>query len=80
MANSFSKQITFENTPILVVIVPELRKNGLHYEININGYPRFFMGWSALGRYDLTGEATNLPYELILLVSDVLEQYSRRKK
>ena len=53
----------------------------MHYEININGYPRFHMSWSALGRYDITDDdrTLNLPYEIILAVSDTIEARVRKK-
>ncbi len=73
MPNSFSKQIFFDKKSALAVIVPELRKDGMYYEVNVKGYPRFFMSWSPLGRYDVVnGEEYNLPYELVLAVSDII--------
>ena len=75
VSNSFSKQIIFDKKPLLAVIIPQLRKDGMYYEVNIKGYPRFYMAWSPLGRYDITGEEeTTLPYQLILAVSDVIEK------
>lgn len=75
MANSFSRQVIFDKTTVLAVVVPQLRKDGMYYEVNIKGYPRFFMKWSELGRYDLVnGEEYNLPYQLVLAVSDVIEK------
>ena len=50
----------------------------MYYEVNIKGYARFFMAWSALGRYDIVNdEGLNIPYELILEVSDIIEQAKR---
>ena len=47
----------------------------MYYEVNIKGYPRFFMSWSPLGRYDVVNEKEyDLPYHLILAVSDVIEK------
>lgn len=62
------------------MIVPQLRKDGMHYEVNINGYPRFIMSWSALGRYDLTDTEIKMPYEIILAVSDVIEKNVSKKR
>ena len=57
------------------MIIPQLRKDGMYYEVNIKGYPRFYMAWSPLGRYDIVNEEdTVLPYQLILAVSDVIEK------
>ncbi len=80
VANSFSGQIIYNKQPLLAVIVAQLRKDGMHYEININGYPRFVMNWSALGRYDITDTDIKIPYELILGVSDVIEKNVKKKK
>lgn len=55
--------------------MPELRKDGMYYEVNIKGYPRFFMAWSALGRYDVVNaDGLKLPYQLVLAVSDAMEK------
>jgi hypothetical protein len=75
VANSFSKQIVYNKKPLLAVFVPQLRPDGMHYEVNIKGYPRFYMAWSPLGRFDVIGEESNdLPYELVLAVSDAIEK------
>ncbi len=74
MPKSFSGTVHFDKKEMLVVVVPHIRKDGLYYEVNIPGYPRFFMSWSSLGRYDITGpEGSELPYNLVLAVSDLLE-------
>jgi len=74
MPRNFSKVIHFDKQRALAVVVPHTRKDGLYYEINIKGYPRFFMSWSALGRFDVTGDNTShLPYSMVLAVSDMLE-------
>ena len=62
---------------MLAVVIPQLRKDGMYYEINIKGYPRFYMAWSALGRYDIVGEDKTLPYQLVLAVSDLIEKHRR---
>jgi hypothetical protein len=58
---------------LMVKIVAEKRKDGTYYEINTGGFPRFFMKWSALGRYDLV-DGASLPYDLVLAVSDLIEK------
>ncbi len=73
MANSFSRQVVFDKKTVLAVVVPQLRKDGMYYEVNIKGYPRFFMKWSELGRYDVV-EERGVPYQLVLAVSDVIEK------
>ncbi len=63
---------------MLAVIIPQHRKNGLYYEINIPGYPRFFMSKSALDRYDIIGqEQTTIPYEMVLAVNDAIEAFEK---
>ncbi len=75
MPDSFSKQLVFEKKALLAIIIPQLRKNGMHYEVNIKGFPRFYMVWSALGRYDVAGDnPQKIPYPLILEVSDAIEK------
>ena len=74
MANSFSQQVVFNKKGLLVVVVPQLRKDGMYYEVNIKGYPRFYMKWSPLGRYDVADDDAAIPYQLVLSVSDMLER------
>jgi hypothetical protein len=74
MPANFSCPVTFDGQTLLVVIVPSLKRNGMHYEINVPGFPRFLMGWSPLGRYDvINGSELKLPGNLVLAVSDILE-------
>jgi hypothetical protein len=78
VASSFSKQLIFNKKPILAVIIPQLRKDGMYYEVNIKGFPRFYMAWSPLGRYDITdNNDIKLPYELVLAVSDLIEHQKK---
>jgi len=78
MPRNFSRTIHFDKQSVLAIVVPHMRKDGLYYEVNIKGYPRFFMTWSPLGRYDLVPDGeTSLPYNLILSVSDMLEAEKR---
>ena len=75
MAGNFSKQIIFDGKTVLAVFVPQFRTDGMHYEVNIKNYPRFYMAWSPLDRYDVVkAEGLNLPYALILAASDAIEQ------
>ena len=78
MAQNFSQQFSADGKTLLAVIVPELRKDGMYYEVNIKGYPRFKMAWSPLGRFDITGEEKGVPYNIVLAVADILE--TERKK
>ena len=78
MAQNFSRQIVVDGKSMLAVIVPELRKDGMYYEVNIKGFPRFKMSWSELGRFDIAGEEQGVPYGVVLAVSDILEKEKRR--
>ena len=52
----------------------------MYYEVNIKGYPRFYMNWSPLGRYDVAeGDEQALPYQLVLAVSDLIEKQVARR-
>jgi hypothetical protein len=80
MPENFTTQILIDGKTLFAAIVPEVRKNGKYYEVNIKGYPRFFMTWSALGRYDVAaGENIKLPYALVLAVSDAIEKEVKKK-
>ncbi len=75
MPESFSEHIVYNKKPVLAVVLPQARKDGMYYEVNIKGHPRFYMKWSPLGRYDVADDkAPNLPYELVLAVSDLIEK------
>ncbi|OSZ82803.1 hypothetical protein CAP35_05940 [Chitinophagaceae bacterium IBVUCB1] len=77
MAVNFTSRIIYKGTGLLAVIVPQHRKNGLFYEVNIAGYPRFYMTKTVLDRFDITGdEKSFVPYELVLAVSDAIEVYN----
>lgn len=77
MAGNFTQRVAFNGGSVLAVIIPQLRKDGMYYEVNIAGFPRFFMKWSVLERYDIIGdEAKAIPYELQLSVSDAIEAYN----
>ena len=79
MARNFSKTVHFDKQTVNAVFIPQRRPDGLYYEVNIAGFPRFLVAWSPLGRYDIVDdEGLNIPYSLILGVSDVLEAERRR--
>lgn len=79
MAQSFTTTIRINGQNVPVVILPALRRNGMHYEVNIPGYPRFFMKWSELDRFDIVnGHQQNVPDELVLAVNDIIEKDFKR--
>jgi hypothetical protein len=80
MPQSFSTRITYNGKVVLAVILPQHRKDGMYYEVNVPNVPRFYMGWSPLGRYDLApGNEINVPYELVLAVSDIIEETIKKQ-
>ena len=79
MPQGFTTTIHLDGQIIPVVILPALRRNGMHYEVNIPGYPRFFMRWSELDRYDIVnGEELEVPDNIVLAVNDIIEKDFRR--
>ena len=79
MAQNFTTRIPFEGKSHLAVIVPTLRRNGMHYEVNIAGFPRFWVRWGAMERYEVVRPAdAKLPDMLVLAVSDAIEAQGER--
>lgn len=78
MARNFSRNIHFDKQTVNAVFIPRMRQDGLYYEVNIVGIPRFHMTWTALGRYDIFETDIALSYSLVLAISDILEE--ERKK
>lgn len=75
MARNFTARITFDSHTAIAVILPTLRRNGMHYEVNVPGFPRFWMRWGASDRYEVKPqEGLKLPDALVLAVSDAIEQ------
>lgn len=78
MPQNFSSRINYDGKTTLAVIIPQHRQDGMYYEVNIKGFPRFFMTWSPIDRYDVVPEeGVKLPYELILAVSDTIEKHGK---
>jgi hypothetical protein len=75
MAHNFTAPVSFEGKTVLAVIVPALRRNGMHYEVNISGYPRFWMHWGVMDRFEVVRPTdVKLPDALVLAVSDAIER------
>lgn len=79
MARNFSKTVSYDKQTLLAVFVPRMRKDGLYYEVNIAGMPRFHVSWSALERYEVCETDITIPYNLVLAVSDVLEEERKKR-
>jgi hypothetical protein len=79
MGGNFSKRISYDGHVVSAVILPQMRKDGMYYEVNIKGFSRFYMAWSPADRYDVVPqEGLNLPYNLVLAVSDAIEEEQRK--
>ena len=75
MAQNFSVSIPYKGEVLHAVMLPALRHNGMHYEVNIPGFPRFWVRWGAIGRYEVVKpQDIQLPDELVLAVSDAIEK------
>lgn len=79
MTRNFTTQIRYDGKTVFAAIISEVRNDGRYYEVNIKGFPRFYMRWSELERYDVVTEGLNLPYNLVLAVSDALEEKEKKK-
>lgn len=73
MARSLVQNISWQGQIVPVSLLTQQQPDGLYYEVNIPDIPRFRMRWSALDRYDiLEEESKGVPYELVLLIADLL--------
>lgn len=80
MPGNFKKTIIIDGKAKIAIIIAQLRKNGMYYEVNIKGYPRFYMVWGPLGRYEVPDqEELKLPDSLVLTVSDAIEEHEGKK-
>ena len=76
MPRNFTQSLNFDKKTVFASFVPQMRNDGMYYEVNVKGYPRFYMTWSPLERFDIvSGEDLDLPYNLILAASDAIEQH-----
>ena len=75
MPLAFTTILSFDGRTAPASILPALRRNGMHFEVNVQGFPRFFMRWTELDRYDILPDAEEeLPYSLVLAASDAIEK------
>lgn len=79
MAGNFSTTVVFEGKSHLAIIVPSHRRDGMHYEVNITGFQRFWMHWGVMDRFEVVRpKDAPLPDSLVLAVSDAIEREVRR--
>lgn len=75
MRRNFTARVAFEGKSLQATILPEHRKDGMYYEVNIPGFDRFYMHWTELDRYNIAPQNDGgIPDDLILAVSDVIEE------
>lgn len=75
MAQNFTTNISYEGALLQAVILPNMRRNGMHFEVNISGFPRFWLRWGAMDRYEVSRPAgVVVPDGLVLAVSDAIEK------
>ena len=75
MRQNFKASIRVNGCSTQAIIVPEHRKDGMYYEVNIPDVERFYMSWSAMDRYDIVPqEGLSLSDDLVLAVSDAIEE------
>lgn len=75
MRQNFSARVIYDGKTVSAIILPQHRKDGMYYEVNIPGIERFYMHWSPADRYDVVPqEGLKLPDSLVLAVSDVIEE------
>ena len=74
MRQNFTTRIAYDGLTVHATIIPQQRKDGMYYEVNVPGVDRFYMCWSAMDRYDIVPQkGVNVPYSLVLAVSDAIE-------
>lgn len=75
MKQNFSARITYEGRTVHATIIPQHRKDGMYYEVNIPGIERFYMRWSVTDRFEVfPEEGITIPESLALAVSDIIEE------
>lgn len=75
MRRNFTARVPYYGKSLQAVILPEHRKDGMYYEVNIPGFDRFYMHWTELDRYDVAAqEGLDIPDELAIAVSDIIEE------
>ena len=73
--HNFTATVYFDGRSALASIVPVMKEDGQQYEINIDGFPRFWVRWGALDRYELVRRDDKLiPDSVLLAVSDLIEE------
>lgn len=79
MKQNFTTRVRYDGKTVPATIIPQHRKDGMYYEVNIPGFERFYMRWSALDRFEVMPQAgLSLPDSLVLAVSDSIEEKTNK--
>ena len=65
MRQNFSARVIYDGKTVSAIILPQHRKDGMYYEINIQGIERFYMHWSASDRYDVVPTNKKNVYDML---------------
>lgn len=80
MKQNFTARISYDGHIVPATIIPQHRKDGMYYEVNIPGIERFYMHWSVMDRFEVVPqEGLTLPDNLVLAVSDTIEEKLNKK-
>lgn len=75
MKQNFTARIRYDGQTVPATIIPQHRKDGMYYEVNIPGFERFYMRWSVTDRFEVVPQdGIIIPDTLALAVSDTIEE------
>lgn len=73
--HNFTATVYFDGQSSIATILPVMREDGQQYEVNISGFPRFWVRWGPLDRYEMVKkEGVVIPDSVLLAVSDLIEE------
>jgi hypothetical protein len=79
MKQNFTTRVRYDGKTVPATIIPQHRKDGMYYEVNIPGFERFYMRWSVTDRFEVLPQAgLSLPESLVLAVSDSIEEKTNK--
>ena len=61
MKQNFKKRVSYDGKTAQIIVIPEHRKDGMYYEINIQGIERFYMKWSVTDRFEVVPQKRYKP-------------------
>ncbi len=79
MRQNFTARVNYDGRTVQAIILPQHRKDGMYYEINIQGIERFYMHWTVMDKYDVVPQpGLKLPDNLLFALGDAIEERERR--